>query len=74
MNWKDYIEQRPDVMMGKPVFAGTRLTVEHIMREWAAGATDEQLMAEYPRLRAEHLRAAHAYAADVLASEEVLFG
>ena len=35
MVWQDYIEERPDVMMGKPVFKGTRLTVEHVLRNAA---------------------------------------
>ena len=33
MKWQDYIEERKDVMLGKPVFKGTRLTVEHVLRE-----------------------------------------
>jgi len=33
MNWQDYIEEKPGVMMGKPVFKGTRITVEHVLRE-----------------------------------------
>jgi uncharacterized protein (DUF433 family) len=31
-NWQDYIEERKEVMLGKPVFKGTRLTVDHISR------------------------------------------
>lgn len=37
MQWQDYIEQRPDVMMGKPVIKGTRLTVELILEASATG-------------------------------------
>ena len=39
VRWQDYIEERKDVMLGKPVFAGTRLTVEHILRELGTGIT-----------------------------------
>jgi Protein of unknown function (DUF433) len=37
VKWRDYIEERKDVMMGKPVLKGTRLTVEHILRELGTG-------------------------------------
>jgi len=64
VDWKAYIEQRPDIMLGKPVFKGTRLTVELILERLADGATEENLLASYPRLRPEHIRAAYAYAAE----------
>ena len=62
MNWRDHIEHRPDVMMGKPVFKGTRLTVEHILQRLGDGASEADLLDAHPRLRAEHIRAAQAYA------------
>ena len=33
IKWQDYIEERKDVMTGKPVFKGTRLTVELVLRQ-----------------------------------------
>ena len=63
MNWQEYIEQRPDVMLGKPVVRGTRLTVEMILEGLAEGATETDLLAAYPRLRLEHIHAALAFAA-----------
>jgi uncharacterized protein (DUF433 family) len=53
-------------MMGKPVFKGTRLTVEHILNELSTGITQEELLANYPTLRPEHLRAAMLYAAALM--------
>jgi uncharacterized protein (DUF433 family) len=38
MRWQDYIEERKDVMAGKPAFKGTRLTVEFILKQLGAGA------------------------------------
>lgn len=70
VKWQDYIEERKDVMLGKPVFKGTRLTVEHILRELGVGMTREELLHNYPRLKPEHLQAAMQYAADMLAMEE----
>lgn len=73
VKWQDYIEERKDVMLGKPVFKGTRLTVEHILRELGTGMTLEELLRNYPRLKPEHMQAAMQYAADVLAMEESIY-
>jgi uncharacterized protein (DUF433 family) len=61
----------PAVMMGKPVVAGTRLTVEHILEELAAGTTVEQLEAAHPRLTHEAVSAALAFAATALKADVV---
>lgn len=61
-HWDDYIEERKDVMLGKPVFKGTRLTVELVLKALGAGSTAEELIKEYSALKPEHLRAALFYA------------
>lgn len=71
-SFHDLIEQRPDVMMGKPVIKGTRLTVEHLLECLGAGWSEQDLLAAHPRLRPEHLRAAQAYAAAYLALERTV--
>ena len=43
----------PAIMMGKPVVAGTRITVEHILEEMAAGTPAKQLVDGHPRLTHE---------------------
>jgi len=53
----------PEVMLGKPVIRGTRITVEHILRELASGQTPADLLDAYPHLTVEDVRAACAYAA-----------
>ena len=73
MNWQDYIEERPDVMMGKPVFKGTRLTVEHVLTELGRGMNEAELLRGHPQITAEHLRAALLYAAAVIGMEEVIY-
>jgi uncharacterized protein (DUF433 family) len=72
MNWQDCIEERPDVMLGKPVFKGTRITVEHVLNALGHGMTEQDLLREHPRLTREHLRAALLYAAAVIGIEEVI--
>ncbi len=44
LKWRDLIEERKDVMMGKPVFKGTRLTVEHVLRELGTGMSHDELL------------------------------
>ena len=60
------------VMVGKPVIRGTRIPVELIVRMLAQGIQEADILREYPRLQPEDIRAALAYAADVLAHEDVL--
>lgn len=67
-----HIEINLSVMLGKPVIRGTRITVELIVRLLAQGITEQEILVQYPRLQPEDIRAALAYAAGVLANEEVL--
>ena len=62
----------PAVMMGKPVIRGTRITVELILRNLAGGASESDLLEDYPQLTAEDIRAAIAYGAASVAREEVV--
>jgi uncharacterized protein (DUF433 family) len=61
----------PNVMMGKPVVAGTRITVELILEKLSAGETTEQLLQAHPRLTREATQAALAFAKDVLRADVV---
>jgi uncharacterized protein (DUF433 family) len=67
------IEINPKVMVGKPVIRGTRLTVELVLRKLGAGMTPEEIIADYPQLTADDIRAAQAFAADYLADEELVY-
>jgi uncharacterized protein (DUF433 family) len=70
MDWREYIEQRPDVMLGKPVIKGTRLTVELILDKLGGGVSVQELLESYPQLRPEHIQAAQAFAADYIGFDE----
>jgi uncharacterized protein (DUF433 family) len=65
------IESNPAIMMGKPVIAGTRITVESILTKLAAGETHEELLASHPRLTHEAIQAALAFAAEVLRADVI---
>jgi len=58
-------------MVGKPTIEGTRLTVELILEELAAGRKAEELLNSYPRLTREGINAALEYALGVLRMDEV---
>lgn len=66
------IEINPDVMLGKPVIRGTRITVELILRKLAEGADSPTLRDAYPRLTNEDIRACWAYAADTVSHETLV--
>jgi uncharacterized protein (DUF433 family) len=63
---KSTIVSDPDVMMGKPVVAGTRITVEYILEELAHGQPIDTLVASHPTLTREGVLAALEYAAKIL--------
>lgn len=61
----------PTIMMGKPVIAGTRITVESLLEKLAAGETIEQILDAHPRLTREHISAALKFAAQALRADVV---
>ena len=65
------IESKPGVMMGKPVIAGTRITVENILERLGAGETIESIVAEHPRLTREAVLAAVEFGARALRADVV---
>jgi uncharacterized protein (DUF433 family) len=61
----------PNVMMGKPVVAGTRITVELILEKLSAGETVEQILEAHPRLTCEAIQAALAFASEALRADVI---
>jgi uncharacterized protein (DUF433 family) len=55
------IESNPAVMLGKPVIAGTRITVELILEKLGAGESVEQILSAHPRLTRAGINAALAF-------------
>ena len=68
---KRLIVSDPKVMMGKPVVAGTRITVELILEKLAAGETVEQILNAHPRLSREAIQAALAFAKEALRADVI---
>jgi uncharacterized protein (DUF433 family) len=69
IEWKDYIHSDPDILLGKPVVKGTRLSVEFILGLFAEGWTDQQIIENYPSLSKESLRAVFAFATECMREE-----
>ena len=65
------ITSEPDVMMGKPVVKGTRITVELILEKMSAGETAEEIISAHPRLSKDSILAALAFAAEALRADVV---
>jgi uncharacterized protein (DUF433 family) len=57
------IESTPAVRSGKPRFVGTRITVYDVLEYLAAGMSTDEIIADFPELTADHVRAALEFAA-----------
>jgi uncharacterized protein (DUF433 family) len=64
MDYLKIITIEPDKRSGKPCIRGTRMTVTDVLEYLAGGMTHEELLAEFPDLTEEDIRACLAFAAD----------
>ena len=71
MDWRQRIEVNPQVLVGKPVIKGTRISVEFVVDLLARGYDVKQIIQQYDHLTTEDIQACLAYASDVLSSERV---
>lgn len=71
MDWQQRITLDPQILAGKPIVKGTRLSVELIVELLGRGWTTEQVLEEYDSLTREDILACLAYASEILKSERV---
>lgn len=71
-SYKERITVDPDIMLGKPIIKGTRITVELILKKLSEGMSFEDLLEAYPHLTKDDILAALSYSADVVSQEEVI--
>lgn len=71
IDWKNRITWNSAVLGGKPTIRGLRIGVEQIVRALAGGVPESELLADYPDLEPDDLRACLSYSADLIASERV---
>lgn len=72
MDWRDHIHSDPGILGGKPVVKGTRISVELILEYLADGAGVAEILAAYPHITEQDVRAAVAFAHDMVADEGAL--
>lgn len=65
------IESNPQIMKGKPVVSGTRVTVELILEKLSLGESKQQILEAHPRLTNEAISTALAFAASALKADVV---
>lgn len=71
MTWQNRISIDPEVLVGKSVIKGTRISVEFLMELLANGWSHEQILQSYPNLKQEDIHAALHYATEVVRQEHV---
>ena len=69
---QDRVVFDPNILGGKPVIKGTRISVEFILQLLASGMDISEILEEYPRLEREDILAAIEYAAKTLANEQII--
>ncbi|MCU7921027.1 MAG: DUF433 domain-containing protein [Candidatus Thiodiazotropha sp. (ex Epidulcina cf. delphinae)] len=71
MNWHEYIHTDPDVLAGKPIVKGIRLSVDFLLGLMAEGWTEQRILEDYPQLSNEAFQAVFAFSAEVIREEAI---
>ncbi len=71
MDWRKFIHSDPDILRGKPVVKGTRLSVEFVLGLFSEGWTEQQVLENYPKLTSESLRAVFAFSRECMREESL---
>ena len=67
--WQQYIIADKQILLGKPIIKGTRISVELILELFSSGWTENQILESYPNLTQEALRAVFAYLKECIQHE-----
>ena len=71
IHWRDHIVSTPDILRGKPRIKGTRIPVSLLLGYMAAGHTIDEIIAEFPDVKAVQIQACLDYARELAEFEEV---
>ena len=66
VDWREYVHSDPEILVGKPVIKGTRISVELILERLAYGWTEAEIFESYPHLTRTHLLAVFDFMRDSL--------
>jgi len=72
VNWRERIEEKAEVLGGKPVIKGSRLSVEFLLGLMAAGWEQSEILENYPGLSQDDLLACLQYAKELLETEQLI--
>lgn len=64
MNYTDFISIDPSIRFGKPIITGTRITVSDVLGWLASGMSFDEILADFPELKVDQIKACLAFAAD----------
>jgi uncharacterized protein (DUF433 family) len=64
MNYRDHIVIDPNVRFGKPIVRGTRISVGDVLAYLAGGMSEDEILADFPQLSRDDVRACLAFAAE----------
>ncbi len=71
IDWRKFIHSDPEILLGKPVVKGTRLSVEFILGLFSEGWSEQQILENYPTLTKKSLRAVFAFATECMREESL---
>jgi uncharacterized protein (DUF433 family) len=71
MRWQDYIHTDQQVLVGKPIIKGTRLSVDFILGLFSEGWVEKTILDNYPQLSHQAIQAVFAFSAEVIRDEEL---
>lgn len=72
VDWKERITSNPEILVGKPVIKGTRISVELILGWLANGWSFDKITEAYPHISREDILAALAFAAEMMHEEQYI--
>lgn len=70
MDWRERIVVDPNILVGKPVIKGTRISVELLMDRLSDGWTMEDILAAYPHISREDVLAAISFVTEIFKEED----
>ena len=73
MDWQKYIHSDPDILTGKPVIKGTRLSIDFILDLFASGWTEKEVLENYSSLSKEALQAIFSFSLECIRDEKIYY-
>lgn len=68
-NWRNHIHSDADILLGKPIIKGTRISVELILELYSCGWSEEQILKSYATITKDDLLAVFAYLKECIGQE-----